>query len=87
MWVIQLIDGKCGIIYLRECILDGRIIVFDKEEAALRYMNTIKARIEGCLGVRLSTVRYCGDPRKDKLYRVPDCGIQSLIDYMCSLIG
>ena len=86
MWAIQLIDGKRSLIYLREYILDGRIVVFDKEEAALRYMNTIKVKIESLLGVRLCTVRYCGDPRKDKPYRVPDCSIESLLDYMYSLM-
>ena len=29
MWAIQIVDGKRGIIYLREALLDGRIIIFD----------------------------------------------------------
>ena len=34
MWAIQLFDGKASIIYLREELLDGRILLFDKEVAA-----------------------------------------------------
>lgn len=86
MWAIQLIDGKLGIIYLREYVLDGRIIVFDKEEAALRFMNKTKVKIEGSLGVRLRTVRYADDPRKDKPYKVPDGRTDVLSEYICSLI-
>lgn len=84
MWVIQLADGKPGIIYLREFILEGRIVSFDTEEGALRFMNQVKSKIESGLSVRLRTVRYGGDPRKDKPYKVPESGIVPLIEYICS---
>ena len=41
MWAIRLFDGKASIIYLREALLDGRILLFDKEEAALRFISNI----------------------------------------------
>lgn len=84
MWVIQLGDGKPGIIYLREFILEGRIVSFDTEEGTLRFMNQVKSKIESGLSVRLRTVRYSGDPRKDKPYKVPERSVASLIEYICS---
>lgn len=84
MWAIQIVDGRRGIIYLREALLDGRIILFDKEEAALRFMGTVKDKVEKCLGVRLRPIRYSGDPRKDKPYKIPDSAVDSLADCICA---
>ena len=53
MWAIQIVDGKRGIIYLREALLDGRILLFDKEEVVLRFMAVFKDKVETALGVRL----------------------------------
>lgn len=84
MWVIQILDGRPGLLYLREFILDGRIISFDKEEGALRFMNRVKEKVENVLSVRLRTVRFSGDPRKDKPYKAPDGCVEELAEYISS---
>ena len=84
MWVIQILDGKPGLLYLREFILDGRIISFDKEEGALRFMNRVKEKAENILSARLRTVRFSGDPRKDKPYKVPEGSVDELAEYISS---
>lgn len=84
MWAIQIVDGKRGIIYLRESLLDGRIILFDKEEAALRFMGAVRDKVENALGVRLRPIRYSDDPRKDKPYKVPDSAVVSLAECICA---
>lgn len=86
MWAIQLVDGKLGVIYLREYLLDGRILLFDKEEAALRFMRSVRKKIESALNVKLRTIRYCNDPRKDKLYKVSDSNINMLIEFISSFV-
>ena len=75
MWAIQIVDGKRGIIYLREALLDGRIILFDKEEAALRFMEAVKDKVESALGVRLRPIgmylclcRMIHDKKKEDEY-------------------
>ena len=83
MWAIQIVDGKRGIIYLREALLDGRILTFDKEEAALRFMGSIKEKVESVLSVKLRPIRYSDDPRKDKPYKVPESNIDLLIECIC----
>ncbi len=83
MWAIQLVDGKRWIIMLRENVLDGRIVLFDKEEAALRFMGKIRDSLEKTLNVRLRTLRYTDDPRKDKPYKVPDSRVDELAEYIC----
>jgi len=87
MWTIQLVDGKPGIIYLREYLLDGRILLFNKEEAALRFMLCIRKTLEPALNVKLRTVRYNADPRKDKPYKVPDSKVDMLVEYLSSFIS
>ena len=87
MWSIQIVDGKRGIIYLREALLDGRIIIFDKEEAALRFMGVVKDKVENALGVRLRPLRYSSDPRKDKPYKVPDSAVDSLAECILAYAG
>lgn len=86
MWAIQLFDGKASILYLREGLLDGRILLFDKEEAALRFMADIREKLEPALGVRLRPVRYSGDPRKDKPYKVPDSRVALLTEYILAYL-
>ena len=86
MWAIQLVDGSLGIIYLREYLLDGRIMLFSKEEAALRFMLSVREKVEGALNVRMRTIRYCDDPRKDKPYKVPDSNVDMLADYIRSFV-
>nr|WP_296457546.1 hypothetical protein [uncultured Acetatifactor sp.] len=82
MWAIQLFDGRASIIYLREELLDGRILLFDKEEAALRFIAGIREKLEPGLRVRLRPIRYSDDPRKDKPYKVPDSRIAMLTEYI-----
>jgi len=84
MWVIQILDGRPGLLYLREFILEGRIISFDNEEGALRFMNRVKEKVENVLSVRLRTVRFSGDPRKDKPYKVPAGSVEELTEYISS---
>ena len=87
MWAIKLMDGKpSSMIYLREGLLDGRILVFDKEEAALRLLRDIKDALEHGLRVRLTTVRFDGDPRQDRPYKVPDSAIDSLAQFMLAYL-
>ncbi len=84
MWTIRLVDGKLGIIYMRDALLDGEIIYFEKEEMALRFMQRVRAKVESALDVKLRIVRYDGDPRKEKLYKVSVSNIEGLADYICA---
>ena len=86
MWAIRLFDGKASIIYLREALLDGRILLFDKEEAALRFISNVREKPESGLKVRLSPVRYADDPRKDKPYKVPDSNVAMLTEYILGFL-
>lgn len=86
MWAIQLFDGKASIIYLREALLDGRILLFDKEEAALRFISGIREKLESGLKVNMRPVRYSNDPRKDKPYKVPDSNVVMLREYILGLL-
>ena len=81
MWAIRLFDGKASIIYLREALLDGRILLFDKEEAALRFISNVREKLESGLKVRLSPVRYADDPRK-----VPDSNVAMLTEYILGFL-
>lgn len=86
MWAIRLFDGKASIIYLREALLDGRILLFDKEEAALRFISNVREKLESGLKVRLSPVRYADNPRKDKPYKVPDSNVAMLTEYILGFL-
>lgn len=86
MWAIRLFDGKTSIIYLREELLEGRILLFDKEEAVLRFIADIREKLEPGLGVRLRPTRYSDDPRKDKPYKVPDSRIAMLTEYLLAFL-
>lgn len=87
MWAIRLFDGKASIIYLREALLDGRILLFDKEEAALRFSSGLREKLEPALKVSMRPVRYSDDPRKDKPYKVPDSNVGMLTEYILGLLG
>lgn len=87
MWAIQIVDGKRGIIYLREALLDGRILLFDKEEVVLRFMAVFKDKVETALGVRLRPIRYCDDPKKDNPYKVPDSVVESLAECIYAFVS
>jgi hypothetical protein len=79
MWAIQLCDGERRIVYLREYLLEGRILIFDKEEAALRFMQRLARHMSEALGVRLKTIRYLNDPKKEKPCRVNDSSVDRYV--------
>ena len=66
--------------------MDGRILLFDKEEAALRFISNVREKLESGLKVRLSPVRYADDPRKDKPYKVPDSNVGMLTEYILGFL-
>lgn len=67
MWAIEIKDLRTGRTYkLREYFLDGRILIFEYEELAFRFMQQMTGELLENLGVSLRTVRYSLDPRKDK---------------------
>ena len=86
MWAIRLFDGKTSIIYLREALLDGRVLVFDKEEAVLRFISGVREKLEAGLKVSMRPIRYSGDPRKDKPYKVPDGSSRMLAEYILAFL-
>lgn len=86
MWAIRLYDGRASIIYLREALLDGRILLFDKEEAVLRFISGVRDKLESGLKVSLRPVRYSGDPRKDRPYKVADSNVEMLTDYILAFL-
>ena len=87
MWAIQLIDGKPGILYLREYLLYGRILLFEQEEMVLRFMLCIQEPVQRALQVRLRPIRYSDDPRKDKPRKVSATTIPLLAQTICASIG
>ena len=80
MWAIRIIDGKRNILYLREYILDGRILIFENEEAALRFSIDVQENLQSALNVHLRPVRYSDDPRKERIWKVSKSNMDSIAE-------
>jgi hypothetical protein len=85
MWSIQIIDGRPGIIYIREYLLDGRILVFYNEEVALRFMLRIAKHLSEILGVKLQTIRFASDPRREKSRDVSESRMNDYIQMFLNM--
>ena len=70
MWVLRFSDGGRGILLLREYILEGRVLMFEHEEQALRFSQQIAPTLSSALGVRVSVIKLSADPKKEKLLKV-----------------
>ena len=66
--------------------MDGRILLFDKEEAVLRFISGVRDKLESELKVSLRPVRYSDDPRKDRCYKVADSNVEMLTGYILAFL-
>ncbi len=82
MWAIQLDDGNRKMLFLRNMLLDGDILVFDKEETALRFMQLLSADISKALGIKLRTVRFENKIKNEKPAKVSNASFTALAEIL-----
>lgn len=87
MWVIKIFDNNVRKqLLVRDCFFDKRVLLFETEEAALRFAVRLSEITHDNYGIKCRPIRFQSDPKKESFKKMSDKMTNSMLENLRSYL-